>query len=119
MLISSRVDEIKGASHIRPRLSDGSLDRRTMGNGFRVFRNVRSDRGVQRTVKVGANKVGRPPLYGVEERKFIAGFLRQYGLTKAQKALESEGAKISMTVLRSVAQEHNIVFQKGRPAKVA
>ena len=106
-LVSRRLNEVVSRK-----------DKRTMGNGFRVFRNVRSDRGTQRVprpAKVGGGKVGRPPLYDKEQREYLATYLVKYGLTKAQKALESEGCKVSLTVLRSVAQEHNIVFQKGRP----
>jgi hypothetical protein len=66
-LVSSRANE-----HVSRK------DKRTMGNGFRLYRNVRSDRGVQRVPrpeKVEGRKPGRPLLYGKEERDYLATYL--------------------------------------------
>lgn len=71
--------------------------------------------------RAGRNKVkggpGRPRLYNGTDRRIIAGMLKKHGLTGGIKHLETERQmKISLTTARSVAEEFEIVFARGRPA---
>jgi AT hook motif len=119
MLVSSRVEEIKGASFKRP-LHNGKLDKRTMGDGFYVLREPRSDRGIRRKPEKikpeGTGKRGRPRSHE-ELRPMFAESLRERGLVATQKWLANGGIPVSLTLLNAVAEEYGIVFAKGRPRK--
>jgi hypothetical protein len=124
MLVSSRVNEIQGSSHKRPRLANGQLDKRTMGDyGVSAnVRNVRSDRGVRRVPekeKTSSGVRGRPRLYDNDQREMFAQSLRDRGMTATQKWLANGGINVSLTTLQNVADEFGIVFSKGRPRKSA
>jgi hypothetical protein len=63
--------------------------------------------------------MARPALYGKKDRSKFATLLKKLGLTGAQKALAEKGQNVSLTTLRSVAMEHGITFQRGRPTASA
>jgi hypothetical protein len=96
------------------------------------LRKPRSDKGVARgprkakvvkAVKVkakGKRSPGRPRVFNGRQRIVIAAALRKYGLTKGIEYLEAKRSlKISLTTARSVAEEFQITFVQGRPAKAA
>lgn len=98
-----------------------------MDSGDKVLRYVRSDRGVTRgprsEIKPKTNKpksglkVGRPRLFNGTQRAIMRGILKVHGLTRGQKVLAKErGIDVSLTVLRSVAKEFGVIFERGRPA---
>lgn len=61
-------------------------------------------------------KVGRPRVYNGTHRRIVAAALKKHGLTKGLEFLKKDRKlKVSMTLAISVAKEHGIEFQRGRP----
>lgn len=61
-------------------------------------------------------KPGRPPVYNGTDRRIVAAALKKHGLTKGIEFLANErNLKISMTLARAVAAEHELTFSRGRP----
>lgn len=97
-----------------------------MTDGFKVFRMVRSDRGVERgprkpvkAVRVSKAKrgPGRPRVYNGSQRRQVAAALKRHGLTKGIEFLAAERKlNVSITLARDVAEEFGIEFKRGRPA---
>ncbi len=65
-------------------------------------------------------KRGRPRKFNGTQRRIIAGVVKKHGLSGSLPVLAERGIVCSVQVLRDVAKEKGLVFQRGRPkAKVA
>jgi hypothetical protein len=61
-------------------------------------------------------KPGRPPVYNGTDRRIVAAALKKHGLTKGIEFLKNErNLTISMTLARSVAEQFELEFPRGRP----
>ncbi len=61
-------------------------------------------------------KPGRPPVYNGTDRRIVAAALKKHGLTKGIEFLAKErNLTISMTLARSVAEQFELEFPRGRP----
>jgi hypothetical protein len=61
-------------------------------------------------------KAGRPPVYNGTDRRIVAAALKKHGLTKGIAFLKAErNLTISMTLARSVAEQFELEFPRGRP----
>jgi hypothetical protein len=61
-------------------------------------------------------KPGRPPVYNGTDRRIVAAALKKHGLTKGIEFLRKErNLTISMTLARSVAEQFELEFPRGRP----
>ena len=125
MLTLSRANEI----------NVNRKDKRTSGEGFYVFRMPRSDKGLTVEEKIArlqeklANPapkgkpgrpkgqpktagvkgpVGRPRLYGTEDRLRFKELIEKHGMSGAYRLLIKEGLTLSMTVLQSVVKEYGL-----------
>ena len=64
----------------------------------------------------GHKRVGRPRLYNLTQRRKVATYLRQYGLTKGVKeCAKQEGLVVSVPTGINIAKEMEITFTRGRP----
>jgi hypothetical protein len=76
---------------------------------------VRKPRKAKVVVKA-KGKAGRPRVYNGHHRRIVAAALKKHGLTKGLVFLETfRNLKVSMSVAISVAKEHKLTFERGRP----